>query len=288
VAGRAIAGDHECMTSRAFVQVDVFSATPLRGNPLAVVLDGDGLSTEQMQRFANWTNLSETTFVLPPTTPSADYRVRIFTPSEELPFAGHPTIGTCHAWLSGNPQHAGDTVVQECGAGLITLRRTGDRLAFAAPPLLRDEPVEEELQVRIARGLGIERAAIRDARWVDNGPGWVAVLLDSAQAVLDLRPVAVDSALGVVGPYPAGAPEAVEVRAFFPMAGATVEDPVTGSLNAGLALWLLRTGRVQAPYVASQGTALGREGRVYVDQDADGAVWVGGHAVTCVRGEVEI
>jgi PhzF family phenazine biosynthesis protein len=288
VAAGAIVGDHASMTSRAFVQVDVFSATPLRGNPLAVVLDGDGLSTEQMQRFANWTNLSETTFVLPPTTPSADYRVRIFTPSEELPFAGHPTIGTCHAWLARNPQHAADSVVQECGAGLITLRRTGDRLAFAAPPLLRDEPVEEELQVRIASGLGIERAAIRDARWVDNGPGWVAVLLDSAQAVLDLRPGVIDFDLGVVGPYPAGAPEAIEVRAFVPAGTSTVEDPVTGSLNAGLALWLLRTGRVQAPYVASQGTALGREGRVYVDQDADGTVWVGGRAITCVQGEIEI
>jgi PhzF family phenazine biosynthesis protein len=288
MAAEAIAGDHVCMASRSFVQVDVFSATPFRGNPLAVVLDGDGLSTEQMQRFANWTNLSETTFVLPPTTPSADYRVRIFTPSEELPFAGHPTIGTCHAWLARNPQHAADSVVQECGAGLITLQRTGDRLAFAAPPLLRDEPAEEELQARIASVLGIERAAIRDAQWVDNGPGWVAVLLDSAQAVLDLRPGIVDFDLGVVGPYPAGASEAVEVRAFVPMGSATVEDPVTGSLNAGLALWLLRTGRVQAPYVASQGTALGREGRVYVDQDADGVVWVGGHAVTCVRGEVDI
>jgi PhzF family phenazine biosynthesis protein len=276
------------MTSRAFVQVDVFSATPYRGNPLAVVLDADGLSTEQMQRFANWTNLSETTFVLPPTTPGADYRVRIFTPSVELPFAGHPTIGTCHAWLARNPQHAGDTVVQECGAGLIPLRRTGDRLAFAAPPLLRDEPVEEELQARIASVLGIDRAAIRDARWVDNGPGWVAVLLESAQAVLELRPGVVDVELGVVGPYPEGAPEAIEVRAFVPAGSSTVEDPVTGSLNAGLALWLLRTGRLEAPYVASQGTALGREGRVYVDQDGAGTVWVGGHAVTCVRGEVEI
>ena len=286
MAAGAIVGDHASMTSRSFVQVDVFSATPFRGNPLAVVLDGDGLSTEQMQRFANWTNLSETTFVLPPTTPSADYRVRIFTPSEELPFAGHPTIGTCHAWLARNPQHAADSVVQECGAGLITLRRTGDRFAFAAPPLLRDEPVEEELQVRIASGLGIERAAIRDARWVDNGPGWVAVLLDSAQAVLDLRPVAVDSALGVVGPYPAGAPHAIEVRAFIPKAGATDEDPVTGSLNAGLALWLGRTGRVDMPYVAHQGTALGRDGRVHVDQDPDGTIWIGGDVVTCVRGNV--
>jgi PhzF family phenazine biosynthesis protein len=276
------------MTSRAFVQVDVFSATPYRGNPLAVVLDADGLSTEQMQRFANWTNLSETTFVLPPTTPGADYRVRIFTPSVELPFAGHPTIGTCHAWLARNPQHAGDTVVQECGAGLIPLRRTGDRLAFAAPPLLRDEPVEEELQARIASVLGIDRAAIRDARWVDNGPGWVAVLLESAQAVLELRPGVVDVELGVVGPYPEGAPEAIEVRAFVPAGSSTVEDPVTGSLNAGLALWLLRTGRVRAPYVAAQGTALDRAGRVYLDQDADGTIWVGGDAVTCVRGEVEL
>jgi PhzF family phenazine biosynthesis protein len=288
VVAQRIGGDHAGMTSRPYVQVDVFSATPYRGNPLAVVLDGEGLSTEQMQRFANWTNLSETTFVLPPTSPDADYRVRIFTPSVELPFAGHPTIGTCHAWLAGNPRHAGDTVVQECGAGLVTVGRSGDRLAFAAPPLLRDEPVDEELQARIAHVLGIDRAAIRDGRWVDNGPGWVAVLLDSAQAVLDLRPGVVDLDLGVVGPYPADAPEAVEVRAFVPAAGATVEDPITGSLNAGLALWLLRTGRVRAPYVAAQGTALGRAGRVYLDQGEDGTIWVGGDAVTCVRGEVEL
>jgi PhzF family phenazine biosynthesis protein len=274
------------MTSRPFAQVDVFSAVPYRGNPVAVVLDGEGLTTEQMQRVANWTNLSETTFVLPPTNPAADYRVRIFTPSEELPFAGHPTIGTCHAWLARNPQHAGDTVVQECEAGLITLRRTGDRLAFAAPPLLRDEPVDEELQARIARVLGVDRSAIRDARWVDNGPGWVAALLDDAKTVLAVTPDAEELKLGIVGPYPAGSPEAVEVRAFFPADRSSVEDPVTGSLNA--ALWLLRTGRVQAPYVASQGTALGRSGRVHIDQDADGTVWVGGDAVTCVQGEIAI
>jgi PhzF family phenazine biosynthesis protein len=275
------------MTSRPFAQVDVFSAVPYQGNPVAVVLDGDGLTTEQMQRVANWTNLSETTFVLPPAHPAADYRVRIFTPAEELPFAGHPTIGTCHAWLARNPQHSGDTVVQECDAGLITLRRTGDRLAFAAPPLLRDEPVDEELQARIASILGIERAGIRDARWVDNGPGWVAVLLDDAKTVLAVEPDAGDLKLGVVGPYPPGSPEAVEVRAFFSAGRSSVEDPVTGSLNAGLALWLLRTGRLQAPYVASQGTALGRAGRVHIDQDADGTVWVGGDAVTCVRGTIE-
>jgi len=288
VAARAATGDPSGMTSRPFAQVDVFSAIPFRGNPVAVVLDGDGMSTERMQRVAHWTNLSETTFVLPPTTPAADYRVRIFTPSEELPFAGHPTIGTCHAWLARNPQHAGDTVVQECEAGLITLRRSGDRLAFAAPPLLRDEPVEEELQARIARVLGLDRAAIRDARWVDNGPGWVAVLLDDAKTVLDVVPNAEDLKLGIVGLHPAGSAEAVEVRAFFPADRSSVEDPVTGSLNAGLALWLLRTGRVEAPYVASQGTTLGRAGKVHVDQDADGTVWVGGDAVTCIRGEIEI
>jgi PhzF family phenazine biosynthesis protein len=276
------AGSH----SRPFVQVDVFSATPYRGNPLAVVLDAEGLATEDMQRFAHWTNLSETTFVLPSTAPGADYRVRIFTPAGELPFAGHPTLGTCHAWLAQHPRHAGDTVAQECGAGLITVRRTGSRLAFAAPPLVRDEPVEEQLQRRIAAALRIERAVIRDARWVGNGPGWVAVLLDSAQAVLELSPGTVDLDLGVVGAYPAGSPYAIEVRAFFPLAGSTVEDPVCGSLNAGLALWLLRSGRLDAPYVARQGRALGRDGRVHIDRDADGTIWVGGDVVTCVRGDV--
>ena len=288
MAAPPAADDAAHMTSRPFAQVDVFSAVPYRGNPVAVVLDGDGLTTEQMQRFANWTNLSETTFVLPPTTPAADYRVRIFTTAEELPFAGHPTVGTCHAWLARNPQHAGDTVVQECEAGLVALRRTGDRLAFAAPPLLRDEPVDEELQARIASILGVDRAGIRDARWIDNGPGWVGVLLEDAKTVLAVAPNAEDLKLGIVGPYPAGAPEAVEVRAFFPAGRTSFEDPVTGSLNAGLGLWLLRTGRLQAPYVASQGTAVGREGRVHVDQDADGTVWVGGDAVTCISGEVEI
>lgn len=276
------------MTSRPFAQVDVFSAAPFRGNPVAVVLDAEGLSTEQMQRIANWTNLSETTFVLPPADPGADYRVRIFTPSEELPFAGHPTIGTCHAWLARNPGHARDTVVQECAAGLVTLRRTGERLAFAAPPLVRDEPADDAVRARLARILRIEPAAIRDAQWVDNGPGWVAVLLDDAKAVLDLEPASEDLKIGVVGPNPAGSPAALEVRAFFPVGRSTVEDPVTGSLNAGLAIWLLRTGRVTAPYVASQGTALGREGRVHVDQDPDGTVWVGGDAVTAVQGVIEV
>jgi PhzF family phenazine biosynthesis protein len=274
---------------RPFSQVDVFTSTPYLGNPVAVVLDGAGLTTEDMQRFASWTNLSETTFVLAPTAPDADYQVRIFTPVSELPFAGHPTLGTCHAWLSvlGNAAHA-DVVVQQCAAGLIRVRRTADGLAFAAPRLLRSGPVDEPTVRHIASVLGIDRAEILDAEWVDNGPGWVGVLLGSADAVLALRPGLVDLDVGVVGPYPEGSPRAFEVRAFFPKDGATVEDPVTGSLNASLAQWLLRTGRASAPYVASQGTALGRSGRVHISQDPDGTIWVGGGTVTCVHGLVEL
>ena len=275
---------------RPFAQVDVFTTTPYGGNPVAVVLDGEGLTAEQMQRFAHWMNLSETTFVLPPTVPDADYQVRIFTPTDELPFAGHPTLGTCHAWLAGDGSAAaaGDVVVQQCGAGLVPLRRTADGLAFAAPPLVRSGPVEEPLVEQLASVLGIDRAEILDAEWVDNGPGWVAVLLASAEAVLALHPGLVDSSLGVVGPYPPGSPQAFEVRAFFPKYGATVEDPVTGSMNASLAQWLLGTGRASGPYVASQGTALGRSGRVHVSRDPDGTIWVGGGTVTCVRGQVEL
>ena len=275
--------------ARALSQVDVFTAEPYRGNPVAVVLDGAGLSTAQMQRFAHWMNLSETTFVLPPSASAADYQVRIFTPVAELPFAGHPTLGTCHAWLEagGTPRRSG-TVIQQCRAGLVTLRQTGDGLAFAAPPLLRDGPVEEELLGRIASVLGLHRSDIVDASWADNGPGWVAVLLASAEAVLAVKPGITDLDLGLVGPYPPGSPQAFEVRAFFPKDGAITEDPVTGSLNAALAPWLLRTGRAQAPYVVSQGTALGRAGRVHISQDADGAIWVAGGTVTCVRGRADL
>jgi PhzF family phenazine biosynthesis protein len=274
---------------RAFHQVDVFSSTPYLGNPVAVVLEGEGLSTDEMQRFANWTNLSETTFVLPPTGSDADYRVRIFTPAEEVPFAGHPTLGTCHAWLAagGTPQRD-DVVVQECGAGYVVVRRSGDRLAFAAPPLIRSGPVEDELVERIASVLNLDRGGIVDTEWVDNGMPWVAALLPTAEDVLALRPGFVDFDLGVVGPYPESSPHAFEVRAFFPKDGATAEDPVTGSLNASLAQWLLRTGRATTPYVASQGAALGREGRVQISRDPDGAVWVGGATVTCVTGEVAL
>jgi PhzF family phenazine biosynthesis protein len=277
-----------CVT-RALHQVDVFTTEPYRGNPVAVVLDGTGLSTEDMQRFAHWMNLSETTFLLPPADAGADYRVRIFTPVAELPFAGHPTLGTCHAWLAagGTPRQAG-TVVQECGAGLVTLRETENGLAFAAPPLLKEGPVGEDLLGQIASVLRIDRASIVDASWADNGPGWVAVLLASAEAVLAVRPGVTDLDLGLVGPYPPGSPQAFEVRAFFPKDGAITEDPVTGSLNAALAPWLLRTGRAQAPYVVSQGTALGRAGRVHISRDADGTIWVAGGTITCIRGQAEL
>jgi PhzF family phenazine biosynthesis protein len=272
---------------RAFRQVDVFTTEPYRGNPVAVVLDGKGLSTEEMQRFAHWTNLSETTFVLPPAQAGADYRLRIFTPTLELPFAGHPTLGSCHAWLEATDA-TNDRVVQECGAGLVEIRRGERGLAFAAPPLVRSGAVDDDLRRHLAEVLRVGADAIVDAQWVDNGPGWVGVLLASADEVLALRPVAVDLDIGVVGPHPAGAPEQFEVRAFFPSNGATVEDPVTGSLNASLAEWLIGTGRAPASYVARQGTVLGRAGRVHVSQDADGTIWVAGGTVTCVAGTVEL
>jgi PhzF family phenazine biosynthesis protein len=271
-----------------FRQVDVFTDTPYFGNPVAVVLGADGLSGEQMQLFARWTNLSETTFVLAPRASGADYLVRIFTPTGELPFAGHPTLGTCHAWLEAGGRPADpDAVVQECRAGQITVRRTDAGLAFAAPPLVRSGPVEEAVAERVARALNLTLPDLVDIAWADNGPGWVAVLLASAEAVLAVRPGALDMNIGVVGPYPDGSPEAFEVRAFSPMI-TSIEDPVTGSLNASLGQWLLAGGRVTAPYVASQGTAMGRRGRVHVSRDADGQVWVGGGTVTCVTGSVEL
>jgi len=273
--------------TRPFMQVDVFADEPFRGNPVAVVLDGGGLTTEQMQRFAGWTNLSETTFLLPPSSPDADYRVRIFTPSVELPFAGHPTLGTCHAWLEHTGNSA-EVITQECAAGLVRIRRTEAGLAFAAPPLVRSGPVDEETIAELADILRIDRAEIVDAQWVDNGPGWVAVLLADAERVLALQPGLIgEYDIGVVGPYPEGAPAAIEVRAFFPANGVAVEDPVTGSLNASLASWLLESGRLTAPYVASQGTALGRRGRVTITQE-DGQIWVAGGTVTCVRGTVRL
>jgi PhzF family phenazine biosynthesis protein len=274
---------------REFRQVDVFTTTPYQGNPLAVVLGAEGLGTEQMSRFANWTNLSETTFVVEPDNDQADYRVRIFTPSQELPFAGHPTLGTCHAWLEagGQPRTPG-VVIQQCAAGLVTISQDASGLRFAAPPLLRSGPVEEPLAERVAAILGIGRDEIVDLQWADNGPGWIAVLLTSADAVLAVRPGATDLDIGIAGPYPPGGPAAFEVRAFVPKNGATDEDPVTGSLNASLAQWLLASGRAHAPYLARQGTAIGRNGEVQITVDADGTVWVGGGVVTCVRGTVDL
>ncbi len=275
-----------------FSQVDVFSAEPLLGNPVAVVHDAEGVSDEDMARFARWTNLSETTFLLPPTQPGADYRLRIWTPAGELPFAGHPTIGSAHAWLEAGGVPAEDGgLVQECGAGLVRLRR-GERLAFAAPPLVRSGPVDAADRARIVTALRITGDEVVDLAWVDNGPGWVAVLLADAAAVLALEPdfAAFDGLeIGVVGLHPAGADADVEVRAFVPGMGIG-EDPVTGSLNAGLAQWLAGD-RLPTSYVAAQGNVLGRRGRVHLDleQDPEGdTVWVAGDALTTITGEVSL
>jgi PhzF family phenazine biosynthesis protein len=277
------------MTSRAFQQVDVFTDTPYFGNPLAVVLDGSGLSTEAMQRFTDWTNLSECTFVLPPTNADADYRVRIFCPGRELPFAGHPTLGTCHAWLQAGGQPRGEHVVQECGVGPVRIKRDGARLAFAAPPLRRSGPLEEGDVTLIARGLGIPREDIVTHAWCENGPPWRSVMLRSAAQVLALKPNAAVLAgldIGVVAPQPAGADTAFEVRAFFHTHDTLSEDPVTGSLNAAVAQWLIGAGLAPGRYVAAQGTAMGRAGRVHIERDAGGTIWVGGASVTCISGQV--
>jgi PhzF family phenazine biosynthesis protein len=277
------------MSKRPFVEVNVFSADPLAGNPLAVVHDAQGLDDARMAALARWTNLSETTFLLPPTDAGADYRVRIFTPYAELPFAGHPTLGTCHAWLAagGRPKKPG-LVVQQCGVGLVSVRCDGPRLEFAAPPVHRSGPLEPEVLTQIAKALALAPSEIVRHQWVDNGPGWCAVMLGSARRVLALKPdwAALDPLkLGVLGPHEAGGDAAYEVRAF--VGGGGWEDPVTGSLNASLAQWLLGAGIARSPYVAAQGAALGRAGRVHLRKDgAD--VWVGGDVVEVVRGEVAL
>lgn len=274
---------------RRFVQQDVFTDRPYYGNPLAVVVDGDGLNDDEMAHFANWTNLSETTFLLPPTDPAADYRVRIFTTSGELPFAGHPTLGSCHAWLThGGVSKQPGSVVQECGVGLVKVRRDGDRLAFEAPPLRRSGPLSAEELADVAASIGVDVDDIVASSWVDNGPGWQAVLLRSAQAVLAVRTPAVEVKLGVVGPYPEGHEFAYEIRGFYGNDGITFEDPVTGSLNASVAQWLVGSGRFTPPYLASQGTALGRAGTVSVDAGDGDALWIGGSVVTCIAGTVEL
>jgi PhzF family phenazine biosynthesis protein len=304
--------------TRRFKQVDVFTATPYLGNPLAVVLDGSGLGDDEMQRFARWTNLSETTFVLPPTSSAADYRVRIFTPGGELPFAGHPTLGTCHAWLQtgGSPRHP-DLVVQECQVGLVTIRRAGHHLAFAAPQLLRSTP-EPALLARVATALGLAPSQILAAQLLNNGPVFLGLLLDSPDTVLGLEPdhlalKSMNQKVGVAARVPA--PEApvliarasrearafadhaadaatlaapdLEVRAFVAPVG-IAEDPVTGSLNASLAQWLMADGHMPERYVAAQGARLGRAGRVHLERDATGQVWVGGQVATCIDGHVQL
>lgn len=276
---------------RRFVQVDVFTAVPLKGNPLAVVVDAAGLSDDEMASFARWTNLSETTFLLPPTDPAADYRVRIFTPGGELPFAGHPTLGSAHAFLaSGGDVKKPGEVVQQCAIGLVRVKRDGARLAFAAPPLQRSGPVEEPgLRAQAVAALRIAPEALLDLVWVDNGPGWMAARLPDAATVLALQPdfVAMQGLkLGVVGTHPAGSDCQFEVRAFVPDLGVP-EDPVTGSLNAGLALWLQGAGLAGEAYVASQGAALGRAGRVHVKRDAE-ATWIGGDVTPLIHGQVRL
>lgn len=272
-----------------FRQVDVFSTAPLLGNPVAVVHDADGLSDEQMAAFARWTNLSETTFLLSPTDATADYRLRIFTPGGELPFAGHPTLGSAHAWLETGGRPKGEPIVQECAVGLVRVQRT-ERLAFAAPPLIRSGAVDDADLDRIVRALRIARAEILDSQWVDNGAGWVAVRLRDADAVLALSPDfgAFDGLdIGVVGLYPPGGEVLAEVRGFAPDAGIP-EDPVTGSLGAGLAQWLSGSGTLPPSYLAAQGTALGRAGRVHIDTDDDGTIWVGGATLTTISGVVSL
>ena len=273
-----------------FCLVDVFGTGRFSGNPLPVLFDADALSDTEMQQITRWFGFSETAFLVAPTAPGADYRVRIFTLDRELPFAGHPTLGACHAWRSASATPSGATIVQQCGAGLIEIRNAGE-LAFAAPPLIRSGAVDEAEVIEVAAFLGIERDTIVDSQWVDNGPGWVAVLLASAEAVLAIDPPAIASRrfdVGVVGPHSSGE-AAYEVRALFSdHRGAIIEDPITGSLNASLAQWLTSTGRFVAPYVARQGTALGRDGRVTVDQDAAGQIWIGGQTLTIASGSVAI
>ncbi|KQT53120.1 phenazine biosynthesis protein PhzF [Aureimonas sp. Leaf454] len=289
--------------SRPFLLVDVFASGPWSGNPLGVVAAAEGIGAEEMQTITRWLNLSETVFLLEPTEPAADYRVRIFAHARELPFAGHPTLGAAHAFLALGGQPKGETILQECGVGLVPIRRSDDevsgngdatgngdtRLAFAAPPLMRSGPADEAEIAEILEVLRLPREAVLAAQWVDNGPGWVAVLLGSAEAVLAVSPAGshhrgID--IGIVGRHPPGHDADWEIRAIFSDArGTLMEDPVTGSLNASVAQWLYASGRASGPYVAAQGTRLGRTGRVFVTKEADGRIWVGGRCRTCFFGE---
>ena len=276
---------------RPFRVVDVFSPVPFRGNPLAVVHDADDLDDASMAEIARWTNLSETAFLCAPTTPGADYRVRIWTTGGELPFAGHPTLGSAHAWIEAGGRPARDgVVVQECGVGLVDVRR-GEHLAFEAPALLRSGPVEDAVRDRVLTAFDLAPQDVVDLAWVDNGPGWVGVLLRDPRALLAMR---VDLSrldglkVGLAAPWDGAHPDGVdlEVRAFYADDRDASEDPVTGSLNAGLAQWLVPAGRLPTRYVAAQGTAIERTGRVHATVEEDGTVLVGGPTRTLVNGLV--
>ena len=277
-------------SERPFSQVDVFAPGPKAGNPVAVVHDADGLSTEQTQNFANWTNLSETTFLQAPTDPAADYKLRIFTPRAEVPFAGHPTLGSAHAWLDlgGQPRDR-EQLIQECGAGLVKIRRANAELSFQAPPLTKSGPVEAATLNQVLASLGITADQVLGSNWIDNGPGWLGIRLESARQVLDLRPdfsVMGQLNMGVIGAYKDGGPADFEVRAFAPGHGVD-EDPVTGSVNAGLAQWLRSEGAVEGNFTVQQGTVLGRGGRLTITSEAD-AIWVGGSSRTVIKGHVTL
>ena len=280
------------MDSFHFKQVDVFSQTALKGNPLAVVFDAGPLSDERMAAFANWTNLSETTFILEPRDPRADYRVRIFTTLSELPFAGHPTLGTCHAWLQAGGVPKGAEIIQECGVGLVRIRREGSELAFLAPPLLRSGPVEADVMERVQRGLGITPDEVVRAQWVDNGAGWLAVMLKDRQQVLNLQPDHSQMqglAVGVIAawdPERDGDEARFEVRAFISGDGMP-EDPATGSLNAGIAQWLLAEGLAPESYTVSQGLSMGRAGKLRINRLGN-EIWIGGSVVTCIEGQLRL
>ncbi|MFJ7073682.1 PhzF family phenazine biosynthesis protein [Streptomyces sp. NPDC098781] len=277
--------------TRSFVQVDVFSTIPYSGNPVAVVLDGTGLTDEEMQRLARWTNLSETTFVLPPTVPGADYRLRIFTPQGELPFAGHPTLGSARGWLDdgGVPQH-GDRIVQECAAGLVIVRQGQDTLSFAAPPRVREGALDDEHLHRFVSALGITPDRVVAHQWVDNGPGWAVLLLPTAEEVLALEPdlsLIPTAMVGAIGAHPDGHRHHFELRTFAPGAGVP-EDPACGSMNAAVGQWLTSTGAAPSAYRVSQGTRLGRAASIEITADPDGTVWVSGAATVCVRGSITL
>ena len=278
---------------RRFSQVDVFAAANCTGNPVAVVLDSQNLDDDDLKRFSVWTNLSECTFVYPPSDPAADYRVRIFSLNTELPFAGHPTLGTARAWLeAGGVPKDSNRIVQECGIGLVDIQIEGQRLAFSAPELLRSGPVDDSLLNDLIDILGVKSEQVIDAEWLDNGPGWVGLLLDNATSVLNLKPDASKHPgrwdIGVIAPSDTGADTAFELRAFFTEGHEPLrEDPMTGSLNASAAQWLISSGRASAPYVASQGTAMGRNGRIYISQ-VDANLWVGGESNVVISGFVNL